>query len=251
MGVTATVWSALPVPVRQLVKAGRRGIKPLAFRGSAVECPLCERTFSRFASFNGRDNARCPSCESLERHRMMWLFFQSRTDLFTGRSRVLHIAPEWQLERWLRARSDLDYVTADLLRKDVDLRLDVTRPELPDESFDVVLCSHVLEHVDDDRLAMRELRRITKSSGWAILTAPVSPEMPDTYEDWTITSEAGRLAAFGQEDHVRVYGRTFPDLLRAEGWKVDVRPMPLSADASRRYGVPEHEQDIYFAQPSG
>jgi len=182
---------------------------------------------------------------------MMWLFFQSRTDLFTGRLRVLHIAPEWQLERWLRARSDLDYVTADLLRKDVDLRLDVTRPDLPDESFDVVLCSHVLEHVDDDRLAMRELRRITKSSGWAILTAPVSPEMPDTYEDWTITSEAGRLAAFGQEDHVRVYGRTFPDLLRAEGWNVDVRPMPLSADASRRYGVPEHEQDIYFAQPSG
>src|SRR4051794_26144368 len=142
MGVTATVWSALPIPVRQLVKAGRRGVEPLAFRGSAVECPLCERTFSRFASFNGRDNARWPSCESLERHRMMWLFFQSRTDLFTGRLRVLHIAPEWQPERWPRARSDLDYVTADLLRKGRDHRLDRPRAGLPDEALRVVRCSH-------------------------------------------------------------------------------------------------------------
>lgn len=153
------------------------------------------------------------------------------------------------MERRLRALPNLDYVTADLLRDDVDLKLDVTKLDLPDDSFDVVLCSHVFEHVSDDRLAMRELLRITRPSGWAILTAPTWESRADTYEDWSITDPAGRQAAFGQDDHVRVYGRNYADLLRQEGWDVQVRPLVLTDDEARRFGVPEREQRIYVGRP--
>lgn len=246
--VTKTIKSALPDRVVKAAKAGRRAIRRRTYRGAAVECPLCGGRFSRFAPYHGRNNAACPNCECLERHRMMWLFFTRKTDLFTAGLRVLHIAPEAIFERRFRHLPQLDYMTADLLRKDVDINLDVTNPDLPDESFDVILCSHVLEHVTDDRLAMRELLRITKRGGWAILTAPAFDQYPDTVEDWSITTPAGREAAFGQADHVRVYGRNFAELLSAEGWDVDVTPLPLSDAEAARYGIPEHEQRLYLGR---
>jgi len=180
---------------------------------------------------------------------MYWLYFQRQSDLFTRQSRVLHVAPEECVERRLRALPNLDYVTVDLLRDDVDLKLDVTNLDLPDNSFDVVLCSHVLEHVFDDRLAMRELLRITRPSGWAILATPTRESLADTYEDWSITDPAGRMAAFGQDDHVRAYGRNFANILSEEGWDVEVRPLVLSDDEARRYGAPERHQRIYLGRP--
>lgn len=240
--------SALPGPVRSAVQSANRRRLLRANRGNEVECPVCGRSAAQFVPFNGRPGAACLGCGALERHRMFWLFFKRQTDLFTAPLRVLHIAPEENMEPRLRALPNLDYVTADLLRDDVDLKLDVTRLDLPDESFDVVLCSHVLEHVDDDRLAMRELLRITRRGGWAILTAPVSQDLAETYEDWSITSVEGRLAAFGQGDHVRLHGRNYPDLLRAEGWSVEERPMALTAEEERRYGIPEKEQRIYLGR---
>lgn len=179
---------------------------------------------------------------------MFWLFFQRKTDLLGGHLRVLHLAPEAQLEKRLRALPGLDYRTADLMRDDVDHQIDVTDMPFPDDSFDVVLCSHVLEHVPDDKRAMRELRRVLRPSGWALLTAPVRDDREDTFEDWSVTTAAERAELFGQWDHVRQYGRTFPDLLREQGWDVTVTPMPLSAGESRRFGIPEKEQRIYLAR---
>jgi SAM-dependent methyltransferase len=248
--MTEKIKSVLPAGVTAGSRWVRNKVQATRYRGDAVHCPACKRNFSRFLPRPNRDGAICPGCYSLERHRMFWLFFERATKLLTDRARVLHFAPEAQLERLLRQQANLDYVTADLFRKDVDLRLDVTAVDLPDESFDVVICSHVFEHVDDDRKAMRELRRIIRSNGWALLTAPVDWNLEDTYEDWSIVSKEGRAKAFGQWDHVRLHGRNYPDLLKEEGWDVDVTPLPLTAEESRRYGIPEKEQRIYFARPA-
>jgi hypothetical protein len=238
----------MPSPAATAAKQVRNRLQALMHRGTEVACPLCERTFARFLPSRGRPMAICPGCRSMERHRMFWLFFERRTELFEGPVRVLHFAPEAHLEKRLRALPSVDYVSADLIRTDVDVRVDVTKIDLPDESFDVVLCSHVLEHVPDDRLAMRELLRITRRDGWALLTTPVSDDLEDTFEDWNLTTAAERTAAFGQEDHVRLYGRNFPDLLREQGWEVDVTPMSLSSEESRLFGIPPAEQRLYLGR---
>lgn len=220
-------------------------------RGDAVECPVCERSYARFLPRGRRTAAVCPGCGSMERHRMAWLYLRQLTGPAGARLRVLHFGPEPHLGGRLRSLPGVDYVTADLLREDVDLRLDVTdMPEVPDGEFDVVLAADVLEHVDDDRRAMRELLRITRPDGCALLPTPVEEDRPATYEDWSITTPAGRAAAFGQADHVRRYGRDFPELLREQGWAVVPVPMPLSAEESRRFGVPPDEQRLYLATPA-
>ncbi len=244
------VKSVLPSPLLASALKVRNKAQALRYRGNAVACPICEGTYARFLPRNNRPDAVCPGCYSLERHRMFWLYLQRCTDLLSSSARVLHLAPETQLEQRFRALSNLDYHTADLLRKDVDYKLDVTGMDLPDESFDVILCSHVLEHVPDDRQAMRELRRVLRRTGWALLTAPVEDDREDTFEDWSVSTPEGRVKAFGQWDHVRRYGRNFPDLLREQGWDVEVKPMPLSDDESKRFGIPEIEQRIYLSRRS-
>lgn len=247
--LTETIKDLLPASATVSARKVRNRLLALRYRGDAVHCPACERSYAKFLPRPNREGALCPGCYSLERHRMFWLFFDRGTNLFTDRLRVLHFAPESQLETRMRAMPNLDYVSADLLRKDVDVRLDVTAIDFPDESFDVVICSHVLEHVDDDRKAMRELRRITRPKGWALLVSPVDYDAADTFEDWSITTPEGRTAAFRQWDHVRLHGRNYPELLAAEGWEVEPRPLQLTDEESKRYGIPENEQFIYFARP--
>jgi SAM-dependent methyltransferase len=149
----------------------------------------------------------------------VWLLLNNETDLFDGRDKnVLHFAPERCLEPLLRRRLGAGYQTADLEREDVDLRLDVTDLRLPDDSFDVIICSHILEHVPDDRQAMQELHRILASDGWALVVVPMTREM--TFEDPTIIDPEERLRAFGQRDHVRRYGPDIADRLRSAGFGV-------------------------------
>lgn len=229
-------------------KTARNRYEALTSRGHAVHCPICGHSWAKFAPRGKRQDAACPGCRSLERHRAFWLYATRSTDLFSAPHRVLHFAPEQELERRLRPLRNLRYTTADLLRGDVDLRLDACDTGLPDGSFDVVLCSHVLEHVPDDKQAMRELLRITSRGGWALLTTPVEEQRDCTYEDASITDPLARRKAFGQEDHVRRYGRNFPDLLADAGWDVVVRPLALSEEEAARFGIPEREQRLYVAR---
>jgi SAM-dependent methyltransferase len=116
----------------------------------------------------------------------------------------------------LRERSD-DYVTTDYIRDDVDLKLNIEELDLDSDSFDTVLCSHVLEHVDD-RKALAELNRVLRPGGLAILAVPIIEGWDTTYEDPSITTARGRRINFGQDDHMRVYGRDFRDRVRAAGF---------------------------------
>jgi SAM-dependent methyltransferase len=149
------------------------------------------------------------------------LYLTHRTNLFDGHpKRVLHVAPEQAFEGRLRDRLGAGYLTADLLDPHVMERMDITDIQYPDESFDVIYCSHVLEHVEDDQRAMREFRRVLKKSGWAILLVPIMGDM--TFEDPTVVRPSDRLRVFGQEDHVRRYGRDYADRLRRAGFDVQV-----------------------------
>jgi SAM-dependent methyltransferase len=209
----------------------------LRHRGDDVACPICGGRFDRFKDDWNRPDALCWRCGSHERHRAQWLFLQQRRDLLQARS-LLHFAPEWSLRRKLEplaAERGLRYVTADLDPTGVDRRLDLMGLDLPDDAFEAVLCSHVLEHVPDDALAMRELRRVTADGGWCLVMVPLDLTREHTYEDPAIVTPEERLRAFWQPDHVRLYAPDIADRLRAAGFEVEtVRPEDLGRDAARR-----------------
>ena len=215
------VASLFPARTRPFLRAARASVQAAALRGNQVSCPICGGNFRRFLEFRGRQNARCPRCGALERHRAALTILQTQTNLFTAQLRVLHFAPEQGLSRILRAARNLDYVTADIRPGAADLTMDITDIDAPDESFDVVLCSHVMEHIQDDMQAMREIRRILRRDGWAFIIVPFDPSRTEIYEDPTITSPEGRLAAFGQSDHVRYYSASgFEQRLQQAGFSV-------------------------------
>jgi SAM-dependent methyltransferase len=185
-------------------------------RGEGRECPCCGGHFERMsrrrlAGWGGI----CPRCRSHPRHRAIALLL-ARGDL-PGR-RLLHFAPEPLFDPVFERLPQIERTTADLYAP-ADLALDITQMELPDASFDLILCSHVLEHVPDDRAAMSELRRVLAPGGLALVLTPYRPDVP-TYEDPQVTTPLDRMVAFGQQDHVRIYGSDLADRLRATGFEV-------------------------------
>jgi SAM-dependent methyltransferase len=184
------------------------------------KCSICGET-GLFTAFGNppRFDARCGSCGSLERHRLFALYVQ-RFGGFAAGMRVLHFAPERQLGTMIRARVK-DYETADLsTRLDVTHHVDIEATGLPSERFDRIVCSHVLEHVDD-RKALAEMFRMLKPGGRAYIMSPVVEGWAATYENPEITDPAGRLIHFGQADHCRIYGRDIRDRIRAAGFTLD------------------------------
>jgi SAM-dependent methyltransferase len=185
----------------------------------------------------------CPRCGSLGRHRTDWLFFARNPDLLAGRKKVLHVAPEESLKRCLRRLPEIDYLSADYDARNAMERMDITAIQYRDSSFDAVLCNHVLEHVVDDRRAMRELFRVLRPGGWALLQVPVDWEKPHTFEDPSIVDPRERQRAFGQFDHVRIYGRDYLERLEEAGFAVIVDDFVqrLSVGLVERYGLDGRE----------
>jgi SAM-dependent methyltransferase len=230
-------------------QAVRRRYIRLRYRGQGVECPCCGRNWRAFVPDWNRSNAICPGCGSHERHRALWLFLQERTGVPSEPLVVLHFSPEYALERRLRELPQLSYVSADIDPRRADVQADITAMTFPDESFDVVICSHVLEHVDDDRAAMRELRRVLKPDGVAIVMVPVDRARAETYEDPSITAPADRLREFWQEDHLRLYGRDLADRLRGEGLACEQVSFvaELPATVVERHGL-DRGDDMYLCR---
>jgi hypothetical protein len=233
------------------LRAARDLVRGTIYRGKQRWCPVCDQSSRRFLPFGVvvRPDAQCPRCGSLERHRLVWLYFARRTDLFDGKARrMLHVAPERTFEARLRKRLGAGYLTADLFDPHVMVQMDICNIQYPEESFDVIYCSHVLEHVPDDRQALREFRRVLRKTGWAILLVPITVDR--TVEDPTVTDPAERLRLFGQEDHVRRYGPDYVDRLREAGFEVvvsQVSDLATGADATRM-GLTPAAGEIYHCR---
>ncbi len=220
------------------------------YRGNKVACPVCRKTFSKFVPYGRnppRNNALCPNCLALERHRLMWLFLKERTDFFSSPLKVLHVAPEICFIKTFEALDNLDYITADIESPLAKVKMDIHQIPFPDSTFDVAFCNHVMEHVEDDILAMRELNRVLKPGGWAIIQSPMDHSRTVTYEDKNLLSAEDREKAHGQKDHLRTYGQDYPLRLEESGFKVT--PVDLvqekGKDIAERYALP-HDEVIYL-----
>ena len=226
-------------------------------------CPMCGTSADAFLPYGvkaSKPDRRCPGCNSLERHRLAWLYFALRTDLIGGRGSadraeqisMLHIAPERPMEDRLTQLGHIDYLTDDLEPGKAMVVMDVTAIDRPDRSFDVIYASHVLEHVPDDVRAMSELCRVLKPDGWAILEVPIFGDT--TREDPTVTDPRRREELFGQRDHVRMYGNDgeYERRLRKAGFEVDVVDLAteLGPAAARRFRLRPGE-DLHVCRKAG
>ncbi|TAE38774.1 MAG: SAM-dependent methyltransferase [Runella slithyformis] len=217
--------------------------------GNAVECPICGNTYSQFLPFN-RPNALCHGCHSLERHRLVYLYLKNKTTFFNGQSlEVLHFAPEKCLHDVIRKHAAIHYQTADLMTTYIDAIgvmpdhvMSVTDIQFADNTFDVVLCNHVFELVPDDAQGMREIFRVLKPNGYAIIQAAVNNNAEKTIETSSLSAEERKKIA-GAHQHVRRYGRDYRNRLTAAGFEVEVSQYVQQLDA-KHYGLMPDE-DIY------
>jgi SAM-dependent methyltransferase len=216
----------------------------LANKGNEVKCPVCEEEYKKFLPYGrvARENALCPSCLSLERHRLMWLFLKEKTNFFSAQLKVLHVAPEHCFIDRFEALPNLDYITADIESPLAKVKMDVHSIPFPNNTFDVVFCNHVLEHVDDDILACAEFNRVLKPEGWGILQSPVY-DLEKTLEDETIQDPAERERIFGQRDHVRKFGKDYAERLRKSGLQIEENKFvkELSSEVVKKYALAPEE----------
>ena len=244
--------------IQMLLKKAVKGIaiakawvKSLFNQRSKYECPLCNKKIDEFLPYGyvPRPNAQCPICGSLERHRLTWLFLKEKTNLFTAKLRMMHVAPESQLGGRFKALTNIDYLSVDLESSRAMVNMDITDLKYPDNSFDVIYASHVFEHIPDDKKAMRELFRVLKPGGWAILQVPIRSQI--TEEDPSIIDPAARKEIYGHPDHVRNYGLDYKDRLTEAGFNLKIEDFAksLGEQKIKRYGLVISDQIYFCSKP--
>jgi SAM-dependent methyltransferase len=225
------------------------GLKTLGvfYAGNQVACPICRKHYKKFLPYgrlNPRPNALCPNCLSLERHRLIWVYLEEKTNFFNDKLSVLHIAPEpCFMKRFEKQHGDT-YITADIESPLAKVKMDIHQIPFPENHFDVVLCNHVLEHVADDIKAMSEIQRVLKPGGYAILQVPFfSPVPAVTFEDNSITDPREREKIFGQDDHIRKFGKDYANRIERSGLTAEASAFAaeLNEDKVLRYGLVRNE----------
>lgn len=247
-------------------KALKRAIKLLRYLGSEYRCPVCGvglrafkpiwRSYMRkveqfgyvhrhaeLETFN-REAFSCPKCDASDRDRLFAIFLDNTLPSFAkgGTVRLIDFAPTEPLSRKIAREPSIAYRSADLYRNDVQDRIDLTDISYPDESADIFICSHIFEHIPDDRKAMRELHRILKPGGFGLVLVPLVVGVDDTHDDPTIVSDELRWKYFGMGDHVRHYGkRDFVERLAAAGFLVDQLGIDhFGQETFRRAGIADN-----------
>ncbi|MDF7816819.1 class I SAM-dependent methyltransferase [Runella sp. MFBS21] len=247
-------WVLRHVPRKYLQLVSHFGARALSilYLGKGVKCSVCGSEFRKFLPYgrSGRDNALCPHCLSLERHRLMYLYLQRKTNFFKDNLKLLHVAPEYCFIDRFERMKNLDYITADIESPLAKVKMDIHQIPFPDNTFDVTFCNHVMEHVDDDIKAMSELYRVLKPGGWAIIQSPQDLSKATTYEDASITDPKEREKHFWQDDHLRLFGRDYGKRLEKGGFKVTEDRFvmdQLTPQEVKLFALPANEI-IYFCQ---
>lgn len=240
------ILNTIPRPILIRLSYAARPVLALALKGNTFTDPIDGKSFRMFLPYGygkQRKNALSPSTLSLERHRLLWLYLKNETDFFQSEPvsdsqvsnsnrvklrdaeinsalKVLHFAPEQAFYKLFRNQKNIDYTTTDLFSPLADVKADICNLPFEDNSYDIIFCNHVLEHIPDDTKAMQELFRVLKPGGMAILQIPQDLKRETTFADDSITDQKERAAIFGQYDHVRIYGRDYFDKLRSIGFTV-------------------------------
>ena len=219
-----TILNLVPRPLLIKLSYWVRPILALYYRGKTYTDPIDDKSFRKFLPYgyeNPREGVLSPSTLSLERHRLLWLYLKNETNFFTDTLKVLHFAPEQAFHKRFKKLENITYTTTDLNSPIADVKADICQLPFGDDSYDVILCNHVLEHIPDDTKAMEELHRVLKPGGWGVFQIPQDLNREKTFEDNAITDRKERARIFGQYDHVRIYGRDYFNKLRSIGFKVD------------------------------
>ena len=222
--VIAWLTRVVPRGVLQRVAVLGGAIVALFFRGRRHEDPIDGFRYRKLLPYGRvqrRENALAPASLSLERHRLIWLYLRDALHIEAQQWRVLHMAPEWSLRKRLRKLSNIEYTSADLSSPWADIHCDIQALPFPDASFDLILCNHVLEHIPDDRAAMRELLRVLADGGRALLLVPQDTTRAETLEDPSYNTDALREQHYWQKDHLRLYGLDYAERLRQAGFRVE------------------------------
>lgn len=241
------ILNTIPRPILIRLSIVVRPVLAFALKGNRFTDPIDGKSFSMFLPYgygNQRNNVLSPSTLSLERHRLLWLYLQNETDFFqfeldsdspitknkriklrkdaetSSALKVLHFAPEQEFYKRFKKQANIEYTTTDLLSPLADVKADICNLPFENNTYDIIFCNHVLEHIPDDTKAMQELYRVLKTGGMGIFQIPQDLSRAMTFSDDTIVDQKERAKIFGQYDHVRVYGRDYFDKLRSVGFKV-------------------------------
>ena len=238
------------IPRRYLIRISifLRPVLKIYFKGSKYTDPIDNSKYRKFLPYgygkNIRKNALCPGTLSLERHRLLWLFLERNTTFFNDKLKVLHFAPEQPFYKKFKSIKNWNYITCDLNSPLADIKADICKLPFKKFEFDLIICNHVLEHIDNDFKAMEEIYRVLKKNGIGILQVPIDESLSVTFEDKTIIDPKKKSELFGQYDHVRKYGKDFYDRLKSVGFKVkkiDVQKN-LSEKEIKEYCLPKYEK---------
>ena len=218
----------------------------ILFRGNKLTDQINGKSYRKFLPYGyvkQRDNALSPGTLSLERHRLLWLYLNNETNFFSKTLKVLHIAPEQCFYNLFKNLKNINYTTFDLNSPLADIKGDICNLPFKENSFDFILCNHVLEHINDDNKAMKELYRVLNKNGTAILQVPINQKSSKTFEDSSIVDKKERIEKFGQYDHIRLYGLDYFKKLESFGFKVD--PLKYSKEFTEseiiKYGLIKDE----------
>lgn len=216
----------------------KHSIRGLFYSGNQVHCVCCKNSFSKFLTYGNirRKNAACPSCNTLERNRILLLYLQEETNFFIDKLSVLHFAPEFKLERIFRTQSNLDYISADINPELAMKKIDIQDIDFGDNRFDYILCSHVLGHVPDEFQAFKELKRVLKPNGCLLL-------MTKIYHDLEYTFEGTGMFNAENQCIFRKHGRDFTDRIIESGFEVTVKDVAkeLGPEKTMKYGLGQNE----------
>ena len=246
MSLKRFVKKTIPEPLFHPASEVYRNTRALWYVGWNKECPCCDSSLRKYPK-NHRNQDTCPRCYSLPRTRLLWFCIKKHTQWLNTPATLLHFSPRSALRYRLQKYSHLNYITTNIVGVDDDVLTDITRLPFPDNTFDGIINSHVMEHILDDYGAFAELYRVLKPGRKMIVMMPIDWNRSQTYEDDSIVTAEARTVAFGQHDHVRIYGTDYVGRPQSAGFTVDVLTKDdVLSDPTDRYSCSNLDRETLY-----